>query len=120
VVPTGSRSDVVAAWQLHSRLISRALERGFYQGWDLHPAQLASRYAATYGFFVAGLPRACERLRSYAESAKSGTLEEPATARALAGFLLRGLDCGALIEADITDRCGLNGTVLSGLRDTRR
>ena len=120
VVPTGSRSDVVAAWQLHSRLIRRALERGFYQGWDLHPAQLASRYAATYGFFVAGLPRACERLRSYAESAESGTLEEPATARALAGFLLRGLDCGALVEADIVDRCGLNTAVLSGLRDTRR
>jgi hypothetical protein len=120
VVPTGSRSDVVAAWQLHSRLIRRALERGFYQGWDLHPAQLASRYAATYGFFLAGLPRACERLRTYTASAKSGTLEEPATARALAGFLLRGLDCGALVEADIIDRCGLNGAVLSGLRDTRR
>jgi hypothetical protein len=120
VLPTGSRSDVVAAWRLHSRLIRRALERGFYQGWDLHPAQLASRYAATYGFFVAGLPRACERLRSYTESAKSGTLEEPATARALAGFLLRGLDCGALSEADVSERCGLDRAVLSTLREARR
>jgi citrate lyase beta subunit len=116
VLPTGSRAEVVAAWREHSRLVRRSLERGFYQGWDLHPAQLASRYAATYGFFVAGAPRACDRLRSYTESAGSGTLEEPATARALAGFLLRGLDCGALSEADIRERCGLDRTALSALR----
>jgi citrate lyase beta subunit len=123
VLPTGSRRDVVAAWQQHSRLVHRALERGFYQGWDLHPAQLASRYAATYGFFVAGLPRACERLRSYAAPTGRGTLqtlEEPATARALAGFLLRGLDSGALGEADIVEQCGLDRAVLSALRDGRR
>jgi citrate lyase beta subunit len=123
VLPTGSRREVLAAWQQHSRLVRRALERGFYQGWDLHPAQLASRYAATYGFFVAGLPRACDRLRTYAAPAGSGTpgtLEEPATARALAGFLLRGLDCGALAEADIVERCGLDRAVLSALRDARR
>ena len=123
LLPTGSRRDVLAAWQQHSRLVRRALERGFYQGWDLHPAQLASRYAATYGFFLAGLPRACERLRTYAGPAGSGTsrtLEEPATARALAGFLLRGLDCGALDEADIAERCGLDRAVLSALRDARR
>jgi len=120
VLPTGSRADVVAAWRQHSRLVRRALERGFYQGWDLHPAQLASRYAATYGFFVAGAPRACERLRNYTESASSGTLEEPATARALAGFLLRGLDCGALSEADVSERCGLDRTALTALREARR
>jgi len=120
VLPTGSRSEVVAAWQQHSDLVRRALERGLYQGWDLHPAQLASRYAATYGFFVAGLPRACERLLSYTESAKSGTLEEPATARALAGFLLRGHDCGAISAADISERCDLDLTVLSTLREARR
>jgi citrate lyase beta subunit len=120
VLPAGSRDDVVAAWQQHSRLVRRALERGFYQGWDLHPAQLASRYAATYGFFVGGLPRACERLRSYSESAKSGTLEEPATARALAGFLLRGLDCAAFSDAYISERCGLDRAVLIALADARR
>jgi len=120
VLPTGSRSDVVAAWQQHSRLVRRALERGFYQGWDLHPAQLASRYAATYSFFVAGLPRACDRLRSYTETVEGGTLEEPATARALAWFLLRGLDCGALSAADIQERCGLDRAALSALRQARR
>jgi HpcH/HpaI aldolase/citrate lyase family len=120
VVPTGSRAEVVAAWREHSRLVRRSLERGFYQGWDLHPAQLASRYAATYGFFLAGAPRACDRLRSYTESVGGGTLEEPATARALAGFLLRGLDCGALSEADIDERCGLDRTALSAMHKARR
>jgi citrate lyase beta subunit len=120
VLPTGSRAEVVAAWQQHSSLVRRSLERGFYQGWDLHPAQLASRYSATFGFFVRGVARACDRLRSYTESAHSGTLEEPATARALAAFLLRGLGCGALTEADISDRCGLDRTALSALRQARQ
>jgi citrate lyase beta subunit len=120
VLPTGSPADVIAAWREHSRLVRRSLERGFYQGWDLHPAQLASRYAATYGFFLAGAPRACDRLRSYSESVGSGTLEEPATARALAGFLLRGLDCGALSAANIGERSGLDRAALSALREARR
>jgi citrate lyase beta subunit len=120
VLPAGSRADVVAAWQQHSHLVRRSLERGFYQGWDLHPGQLVSRYAATYGFFIAGSDRACGRLRSYTGSAGGSTLEEPATARALAWFLLRGLDCGALSEADIRDRSGLDRTALIALRQARR
>ena len=43
--------------QLHARLVRRSLERGFYQGWDLHPAQLPTRYAATYAFFRDGVRR---------------------------------------------------------------
>ena len=86
-----------AAWALHARLVRRSLERGFYQGWDLHPAQLPTRYAATYAFFRdgrAGRGRPAAALPGPARPA--GSLDEPATARALAGFLLRGLDCGAL------------------------
>jgi citrate lyase beta subunit len=120
VVPTGSPEAVTAAWQLHARLVRRALERGFYQGWDLHPAQLASRYAATYGFFLGGLPGACTRLRSYAGVSVGSVLEEPATARALAGFLTRGLDCGALREPDIYTRCGLDRAALEALSAPHR
>ena len=72
VAPEGSRDEVVAAWQLHSRLVRRSLERGFYQGWDLHPAQLASRYAATFAFFREGLPAACERLHDYPDRRAKG------------------------------------------------
>ena len=116
VLPIGSREDVLAAWQLHARLVRRSLQRGFYQGWDLHPAQLASRYAATYGFFRAELPAAAARLRSYAERTGTGVLEDPATARALAGYLARGLDCGAIAQQEIVELAGLDRARLDALR----
>ncbi len=56
VLPVGDTAAVHAAWVLHAGLVRRALERGFYQGWDLHPAQLVTRYTATYAFFRAALP----------------------------------------------------------------
>jgi citrate lyase beta subunit len=107
VLPVGERDKVVAAWQLHSRLVRRSLERGFYQGWDLHPAQLVSRYAATFAFFRDGFTTACDRLRRYTERAASGQ-EEPATAKALASYLLRGLNCGAYTETEIVDHTDLD------------
>ena len=106
VLPEGTGDEVAAAWRLHARLVRRSLERGFYQGWDLHPAQLASRYAATYAFFRDGLPAACARLRGIAGAARAGLLEEPATARALAGYLARGQDCGAISAAEIATLSG--------------
>jgi hypothetical protein len=119
VLPEGDHDDVVEAWQLHARLVRRSLERGFYQGWDLHPAQLASRYAATFCFFREGLPVAAARLRSYLERSAGQpgrVLEEPATARALAGFLARGLDCGAVSEPELTELTGLGRPELDALR----
>jgi citrate lyase beta subunit len=99
ILPVGGRDHVHEAWQLHHRLVRRSLERGFYQGWDLHPAQLPTRYAATYAFFRDGRDAAVTRLRRYLERQEGGIADEPATARALAGYLLRGLDCGALTDA---------------------
>jgi hypothetical protein len=101
VLPVGDTAAVQSAWRLHHRLVRRSLERGFYQGWDLHPAQLPTRYAATYAFFRDGLAAAVARLSGYLEQVATGVLDEPATARALAGFLRRGLDCGALDAAEV-------------------
>ncbi|MGX6601052.1 DUF6986 family protein [Micromonosporaceae bacterium Da 78-11] len=98
ILPVGSSADVRAAWELHYRLVRRSLERGFYQGWDLHPAQLPTRYAATYAFFRDGRDAAVTRLHRYLDRQDSGIADEPATARALAAYLLRGLDCGALTD----------------------
>jgi hypothetical protein len=74
----------------------------------MHPAQLPTRYLATYAFFREGLPASAARLRAYVERTGGGVLDEPATAQALAGFVARGLDCGALTEAEVTDRTGLD------------
>jgi citrate lyase beta subunit len=101
ILPVGDRMAVRAAWDLHARLVRRSLERGFYQGWDLHPAQLPTRYAATYAFYRESRAAAVARLEAYLNRRSGGVLDEPATARALAGFLLRGLDCGALDAGEV-------------------
>jgi citrate lyase beta subunit len=101
IIPVGDTAAVQAAWDLHARLVRRSLERGFYQGWDLHPAQLPTRFGATYALYREAAPAAVERLSRYLERQWAGILDEPATARALARFLLRGLDCGALDETDV-------------------
>ncbi|WP_127504381.1 DUF6986 family protein [Actinoplanes solisilvae] len=98
ILPVGTREEVQAAWEIHHRLVGRSLEHGFYQGWDLHPAQLPTRYAATYTFFREGCDTAVARLRRYLDREESGIADEPATARALAAYLLRGLNCGALTD----------------------
>ena len=110
VLPVGDRERVHAGWALHARLVRRSLERGYYQGWDLHPAQLPSRYAATYAFYREGLPAAAERLRNYVGQVDSGVMDEPATARALADFVVRGLDCGAVDDAEVLALTGIDRT----------
>lgn len=101
VVPVGA--GVEDAWRLHGRLVRRSLERGYYQGWDMHPAQLPSRFSATYAFYREGYAAAAVRLRNYLGGVAGAVMDEPATARALAGFVCRGLDCGAL-SADEAER----------------
>ena len=114
VLPVGDTATVHAAWRLHARLVRRSLERGYWQGWDMHPAQLPTRYLATYAFFGEGLPAAAARLRAYAERTAGGVLDEPATAQALAAFVARGLDCGALSEAEVRELTGLDRPTVDG------
>lgn len=108
ILPIGSRDEVHAAMNNHYRLVRRALERGIYQGWDLHGAQLPTRIAATWIFYRDGLNLASVRLKNYLNSATSGTMDEPATALTLSRYFLRGLDCGALQSEEMTKLTGLN------------
>ena len=101
VLPVGSAEDVHAAWENHHRLVRRSLEHGYYQGWDLHPAQLPTRYAATYAFYREGLGSALDRLQAYVGHVEGTIADEPATARALARYVLRGVDCGAVDDAEV-------------------
>jgi hypothetical protein len=115
VLPVGDHDAVLSAWRLHSRLVRRSLERGYYQGWDLHPAQLPSRYLATYAFYREGLEAACLRLKNYVGQVDSGVMDEPATARALSDFVVRALDCGATDEQEVHRLTGLDRLAIDRL-----
>jgi citrate lyase beta subunit len=103
ILPVGDGAAVHRGWALHARLVRRSLERGYYQGWDLHPAQLPTRFAATFAFYREGFAAAATRLRAYWGSGDSAYLDEPATALALASFVLRGVECGAVDDAELSD-----------------
>src|SRR5204862_5956406 len=73
--------------------------------WDLHPAQLPSRYAAVFTFFLETRDQAAERLRRFVERAAQATLlgnvfDDAATGQGLLNFFLRGLHSGAITEAE--------------------
>jgi citrate lyase beta subunit len=92
---------VHAAWRLSYYHIRRGLIRGYYQGWDLHPAQLPIRYAACYAFFLEGFDAAAKRLRNFIEQAAKATLvgevfDDAATGQGLLNYFLRALSCGAV------------------------
>ncbi len=115
VLPVGERDRVHAAWRLHHDLVRRSLARAYYQGWDMHPGHLPTRYAAVFAFYREGLETAAARLAAYVARAGGDVLDEPATARALSGYLLRGLDCGALETDEVTGLTGLARTDLDRL-----
>jgi len=92
---------VQQAWRRHFDDVQHSLVNGFYQGWDLHPGQLPSRYAAVYAFFLAARPAASARLRNFVDKAAQATLvgdvfDDAATGQGLLNFFVRGLSCGAL------------------------
>ena len=102
---------VHAAWRLSHRHIRHSLAGGFYQGWDLHPAQLPVRYATTYAFFLEGFAQAADRLRNFVEKAAQATLvgdvfDDAATGQGLLNFFLRALNSGAIDASDVA-RTGL-------------
>jgi len=115
ILPAGDRDAVREAWRTHFGLVLRSLTHGFYQGWDMHPAQLVTRYAANYAFYLGNAAADAKRLRAYVDRADAGVLDEPATAQALAMSMKRALDCGALTTSDVERLCGLSEAELARL-----
>ena len=114
-----NRASVHRAWKLHYDDARRSLEGGFYQGWDLHPAQLPTRYAAVFTFFIEGLDAAAERLRNFVSKAAQATLvgdvfDDAATGQGLLNYFLRGVNSGAIAEADAASMTGLTLDELAG------
>ncbi len=105
VMPVGDRAAVHAAWRLQASHVRRSLEGGFYQGWDLHPAQLVARYVAVYAFYLESFAAATARLSNFVSKAAQATLlgdvfDDAATGQGLLNFFLRGLACGAISEQE--------------------
>jgi citrate lyase beta subunit len=113
VLPIGKdRATIHRAWRHHYDDIRHSLTNAFYQGWDLHPAQLVTRYAAVYAFFLESLDAASERLRNFIAKAAQATLvgdvfDDAATGQGLLNFFLQALNCGAVREDEIKDLTGL-------------
>jgi hypothetical protein len=112
-----NRASVHRAWKLHFDDIQHSLIGGFYQGWDLHPAQLVSRYAALYAFFLEGIDAAGARLRNFVEKAAQATLvgdvfDDAATGQGLLNFFLRGINSAAITEEEARRMTGLTADEL--------
>ena len=107
-----NRAVVHRAWKLHYAHCRHSLENAFYQGWDLHPGQLPTRYAAVFTFFLEGLDAASERLSNFIEKAARATLvgdifDDAATGQGLLNFFLRAINCGAITAEEATRRTSI-------------
>src|SRR5687767_10538754 len=107
IMPIGDTPTVHHAWKIQFDDITHSLVNGYYQGWDLHPAQLPIRYAALYAFFLAALPAATARLRNFVDRAAQATLvgdvfDDAATGQGLLNFFARGLSSGAITIDEAT------------------
>lgn len=118
VVPAGDATrDVRAAWRVHAEHVRHSLSNGFYQGWDLHPAHLASRYAAVYGWLLPHLDDAVERVRAWRQgSAAAGVTDEPATISSLLRYLRLAVSSGAADQDEVLGPTGLSRDEFVGTR----
>lgn len=112
VLPVGDRDQVYEAWKHHYDDVRRSLMLGFYQGWDLHPAQLVTRYTALYSFFLEAYDAAAARLKNFMQNAAQATLlgssfDDAATGQGLLNYFLRGINSGAFTEAEVSSATGL-------------
>jgi citrate lyase beta subunit len=101
-----NRAAVHRAWRLHYEHVRHSLGRGYYQGWDLHPGQFPTRYAAMFAFYLEPLQPATHRMRNFVDKAARATLagdifDDAATAQGLLTFFLRGLKCGAISREEV-------------------
>ena len=108
-----NRAAVSAAWRRARSDIARARSQGVHQGWDLHPAQLVSRYATVYDLTLRELDGATERLRNFLVSAARATavgshFDDAATGQGLVNFFLQAVDAGALTADEVAARVGVS------------
>lgn len=106
------------AWRKHYNNVTNSLINGFYQSWDLHPAQLPARYAAVYAFFLESAAEQAKRLKGFVERATQANLtgnvfDDAASAQGLLNFFVRAAGCGAMTSEEIIEATGLTIEELS-------
>jgi len=102
-----NQESVHNAWRIGFGHTTHSLINGLYQGWDLNPAQLPMRYAATYNFFLSSYTDATHRLKTFVDRAAISTLtgdifDDAATGQGLLNFFLKAINCGAITEQEAT------------------
>ncbi|MFN3329828.1 MAG: DUF6986 family protein, partial [Pyrinomonadaceae bacterium] len=106
------------AWRKHFENVTFSLSNGFYQSWDLHPAQLVARYAALYSFFLSAKDEQAKRLKNFIEKATQASLtgnifDDAASVIGIINFFRKAKNCGALSEEEISQATGLRFDELS-------
>lgn len=102
ILPIGEdREAVLSAWSQHRHEILGGLSEGLYQGWDLHPAQLVSRYATLYEFYATQAPLLQARIDNYERAEQQAVahqrqFDDASTVRGLRDFIARARNCGAI------------------------
>jgi len=101
------------AWLIAYKNVMESLRLGLYQGWDLHPAQMVSRYAACFTFFRTGMGPTSKRLKTFMEKAAQATLsgndfDDAATGQGLLNFMIKAIDSGAASEEEVQKLTGLS------------
>ena len=112
-----NRKAIHKAWRAHFDNITHSLINGFYQSWDLHPAQFVARYAAIYAFFFESKDSSAKRLEGFIEKAAQANLtgnqfDDAASAQGLLNFFIRAQSCGALDETEILEATNLSSEEL--------
>ncbi len=112
-----NKCAVHRAWRKHFNNITYSLINGFYQSWDLHPAQLVARYAAVYAFFLESADEQSARLKNFIGKATQAMLtgnqfDDAASAQGLLNFFIRAVSCGAMNETEVQQKTDLSSQEL--------
>ncbi len=112
-----NKRAVHQAWRKHFNNVTFSLINGFYQSWDLHPNQLAARYAAVYAFFLESADEQSTRLKNFVGKATQAMLtgnqfDDAASAQGLLNFFIRAAQCGAMTETEILQKTDLSSAEL--------
>ena len=113
-----NRAIIFRAWKLHFDNIQYSMKCGFYQSWDLHPAQFIPRYVATYAFFLSSIDAASARFQNFIQKAAQASLvgdvfDDMASGLGLMNFFVRALYCGAITEEEAMEYSSLSAGAIT-------